>query len=259
MDRLVEIDIADGIATVAVANPPVNVLSDAVLHALGHAARGLAADPDVRCVVLTGAGERSFVAGADLEAFADALGDARAMAAHAALTADVFAAWAALPIPVVAAMRGHAMGGGLELALVCDLLVADPRARLGTPEVTLGLIPGAGGTQRLGRRVGPAAHRMILLGEPVDAATALRLGLVDVVAAPGAALHEARALAARLAALPAQALRAAKAALRAADTLPLADGLVAERALFLDVAATADAREGATAFIAKRPPEFIHA
>jgi enoyl-CoA hydratase/carnithine racemase len=157
-------------------------------------------------------------------------------------------------------VAGHAVGGGLEVALVCDFIVADPRARLGAPEVGLGLIPGAGGTQRLPRRLGlGAARRLLLTGELVKAPEARALGLVDVVAGEGQALAAAQALAARLAALPAAAVRAAKDALRAAAAQPLEDGLAAERALFLGVAATADAREGAAAFLAKRPPRFSHA
>lgn len=260
MHAHVETDIRDAVATVTVVNPPVNALSDPVLQALGDAARALGHDPAVRAVVLAGAGERSFVAGADLRAFTHALGDAAAMGQHVALTGRVFGAWEAMPVPVVAAIGGHAMGGGLELALVCDLLIADPRARLGTPEVTLGLIPGAGATQRLPRRVGVStATRVLLLGEILDAEAALRAGLVDAVSAPGAALPEAQALAARLAALPARAVGAAKAAIRAAAAMPLGDGLRLECDLFLGVAATADAQEGASAFLAKRAPEFIHA
>jgi enoyl-CoA hydratase/carnithine racemase len=250
----------DGVATVTVDNPPVNALSDAVLAQLRDAAAALGADPGVRAVVLAGAGERTFIAGADLASLAHALGDAAAMHAHVELTAAVFAAWEALEVPVVAAIGGHAMGGGLELALVCDLLVVDPRAKLGTPEIGLGLIPGAGATQRLPRRVGQAqATRMVLLGRAMTAQAALEAGLVDAISEPGASLAEAQALAARLAALPARAVRAAKAALRAAARQPLDDGLRTERDLFLGVAATADAREGANAFLEKRVPEFAHA
>jgi enoyl-CoA hydratase len=260
MSALVEIEEQDGVATVTVVNPPVNALSDELLEALEEAAGRLAGDDAARAVVLTGAGKRSFVAGADLRGFADALGDDVAMREHVALTARVFRAWEELPMPVIAAIAGHAMGGGLELALVCDLLVVDPRARLGTPEVTLGLMPGAGGTQRLPRRVGAAvATRMLLLGEPLGAEDALRAGLVDVVAAPGAAQAEAQALAVRLAALPARAIVAAKAAIAASVTLPLSEGLLVERDLFLGVAATADAREGTRAFLARRAPTFVHA
>jgi enoyl-CoA hydratase/carnithine racemase len=259
MSGTVHVSADGGVAIVTVDNPPVNALADGVLEALGAAAGSLAADDDVRAVVLTGAGSRSFLAGADLEELERSLGDEAAMEGHVELTGRVFGALQRLEVPVVAAVGGHAVGGGLEVALICDLIVAEPRAKLGLPEVTLGLIPGAGGTQRLPRRVGAsAATRMLLTGELVDAAAARELGLVDVLAAEGEALAEAVALARRFATLPARALRAAKAALRAAATQPLSDGLLAERRLFLGVAASADAREGAAAFVARRRPEFTH-
>lgn len=254
-----QIEIEGAVATVRVDNPPVNALADAVIDALGEAAARLAAEEGVRAVVLTGEGERTFLAGADLNEFEASLGDAEAMAAHAGLTREVFGAWAALPVPVVAAVSGHATGGGLEMALLCDLIVADPRARLGLPEITLGLIPGAGGTQRLPRRVGRGlATRMLLTGALLDAGEALAAGLVDQVSEPGEALSAAHELAARLARASGPAIRAGKAALRAATTEPLDRGLERERDLFLAVAAGADAREGVTAFMAKRRPEFRH-
>jgi enoyl-CoA hydratase/carnithine racemase len=256
----VRIAVADGVATVTVDNPPVTALADPVLEALGAVAEAIGADDAVRAVVLTGAGERSFLAGADLAAFERMLGDPDAMRAHVELTGRIFGAWAVLPQAVIAAVRGHAAGGGLELALTCDFIVADPGARLGLPEVGLGLIPGAGGTQRLPRRVGLGiARRMLLTGALLRAADAHEAGLVDVVAAERGALDEAHGLAARLAALPAAAVRAAKQALRAAESQPLDDGLAAERQLFLAVAGSADAREGASAFLHKRQPQFIHA
>lgn len=260
MSTPVNVTVDDAVATVTVDNPPVNALADPTLEALGEAAERLRDDAAVRAVVLTGAGERSFLAGADLAEFEHMLGDAAAMEAHVALTGRVFGAWAELPQPVIAAVRGHAVGGGLEVALVCDLIVADPRARLGVPEVGLGLIPGAGGTQRLPARVGlGVARRMLLTGELLRAPEARDIGLVDVLAEEGAALDEALALARRLAALPARAVQAAKQALRVAATQPPADALAAERQLFLGVAASADAREGAAAFLAKRTPQFTHA
>ncbi len=253
----VEIEIEDAIATVRVDNPPVNALGDAVIEALGEAAAQIVGSDTVRAVILTGAGERTFLAGADLNEFAGALGDTETMAAHAGLTRDVFGAWSALPVPIVVAVSGHATGGGLEMALLCDLIVVDPRARLGLPEITLGLIPGAGGTQRLPRRVGRGlATRMLLLGTLLTAEEALAVGLVDQVAEPGQALAEAGVLAPRLARASAPAVRAAKAALRAAATEPLDQGLAQERDLFLGVAAGADAREGVTAFMEKRRPDF---
>jgi len=259
MDAPVDIATEAGIATVTVANPPVNALGDPVLEALLDAAERLSADREVRVIVLTGAGERSFIAGADLGAFVHALGDPEQMAAHVQLTSRTFGAWAAIPVPVLAAIGGHAMGGGLELALRCDVLVVDPRAKLGLPEVTLGLMPGAGGTQLLPRRVGvSAATRMILLGEVLDAERALAAGLIDVIAELGQALSETAEIAARIAALPGRAVASAKAALRAASRQSLEAGLLTERRLFLELAGTADALEGASAFMSKREPSFIH-
>lgn len=259
MSEAVDIEIVDGVATVTVSNPPVNALSDAVLEELGVAAERLESRQGVRAVVLTAAGERTFIAGADLEEFAAALGDAGAMEAHVALTGRVFGAWAALSPPIVAAVDGHATGGGLELALLCDLIVADGRARLGVPEVTLGLIPGAGATQRLPRRVSRSrATRMLLLGELLTAPEALDAGLVDYVAGAGEALTTAQDLAARLAALPARAVTAAKTALRDSGPATFSEGLMLERRLFLAVAASGDAREGVTSFLTKRAPSFSH-
>jgi enoyl-CoA hydratase/carnithine racemase len=151
------------------------------------------------------------------------------------------------------------MGGGLEFALVCDLIVADPRAKFGLPEVTLGLMPGAGGTQRLGRRVGLGwARRMTLTGKPIDVETAARIGLVDEVAEAGAVRETADGLATRLAGLPGFAVRSIKKALALPYEVPLAEGLDRERELFLEVTASADAREGAEAFLERREPGFEH-
>jgi enoyl-CoA hydratase/carnithine racemase len=255
----VSVEVAGAVATVTVDNPPVNALDDATLEALGAAAREIAGRDDVRAVVLTGAGDKAFLAGADLRSLRHALGQPGGLDEHVALTRPVFEAWRGLELPVIAAVAANAVGGGLEFAMVCDLIVADPRARFGVPEVTLGLIPGGGGTQRLPRRVGwTAAMKLLLLGRLVTAQRAHELGLVNVVAAEGAARDEAAALAERLAALPALAVRAAKRAARDALEAGLDDGLDAERALFLEVAASADAREGAEAFLGKRAPAFHH-
>jgi enoyl-CoA hydratase/carnithine racemase len=246
------------VATVIVENPPVNSLDDPTLEGLGEAAGKLAGDAEVRAIVLTGAGEKAFLAGADLRSLQHALGTPE-MDAHVALTRPVFDAWRALEQPVVAAVQASAVGGGFEFMLVCDLIVADPRARFGLPEVTLGLMPGGGGTQRLPRRVGwTAAAELLLLGRLVKAERARELGVVNVVAAEGGALGEAQELAGRLAALPAVAVQSAKRALRQALEPGLDEGLDAERDLFLAVAASEDASEGAAAFLDKREPSFRH-
>ena len=244
------------VAVVTVDNPPVNALADRVIEALDEAAVGLAADEGVRAVVLTGAGEKAFLAGADLDEFAERLAHGGGIEAHAAATRRVLGRWEALPQPVVAAVQAHAMGGGLEVALVCDFVVADPGARFGAPEIRLGLMPGAGATQRLPRRIGVAAAKaMIMLGSTIEAEEAQRLGLVHSVSPAGEALLAARALADDLARLPAVAVRAVKRALAEA----LDESLDLERELFVEVFASADAREGVAAFRERRPPSFRHA
>jgi enoyl-CoA hydratase/carnithine racemase len=255
---LIRVDVENGVAVVVVDNPPVNSLSNAVLDALAATAERLAGEPQARVVILTGAGDKAFVAGADLDEFSAALGDTDWIEDHTSRSRRALTAWERLPQPVVGAVQASAVGGGLELALVCDLIVADAQARFGLPEVRLGLIPGAGGTQRLPRRIGlgPATEWM-LLGGTVDAQEAQRLGLVNRVAAAGEALAEARALAERLAALPQGSLRAIKAALEQV-TQAAPEGLDRERALFMDVFGSDDAREGVAAFREKRKPQFGH-
>jgi enoyl-CoA hydratase/carnithine racemase len=259
MSELVALERLGAVAIATVDNPPVNAMTDETLEALGDVAAAIAGDEDVRAAVLAGAGERVFLAGADLRELASTFGDRAAIERHVGLTARVLGQWSALAVPTIAAVRGNALGGGLETALACDFVYAGARAKFGLPEVGLGLIPGAGGTQRLPRRVGTApALRMILAAEIVDAARALEIGLVDYVAAEDDPVAAATVLAETLAARPAVAVRAAKAVVRRAAEEPLAAGLVAERALFVEVTASADAAEGARAFLEKRSPEFRH-
>jgi enoyl-CoA hydratase/carnithine racemase len=245
---------------VTIDNPPANVLDDATLLALRAVAQEIAAADGIRAVVLTGAGDRVYVAGADLRHFQLIMGDADAMGYHASLTRSAFDALAQLPQPLIAAAVGAAVGGGCELLLLCDLIVADPGARFGLPEVTLGLIPGAGGTQRLPRRVSPSlALELLLTGDIIDAARAREIGLVNVISAPGNAREEASALAARLAQLPAQAVRAAKQAARTSLDEGLERGLDVERELFLGLAGSPGAKEGVEAFLQRRRPHQAHA
>jgi enoyl-CoA hydratase len=267
MSEQVKVEIDGAVATVTVDNPPVNAMSDAVLEGLRAAAEAISADRAVRSVVLTGAGERAFIAGADLGEIAEHLGRPEGMRAHVEATAPMFEAWAQMPQPLVAAVQAHAVGGGLELALLCDLIVVAPNVKLGLPEVTLGLIPGAGGTQRLPRRVSSGtAAEMLLLGRLLDAEEALEAGLVNEVADESRCLERATALAARLSALPALAVQAAKRAMRGAMTdgagigarEVAGCGLALERQLFLSVAASSDALEGARAFLERRAPKFEH-
>lgn len=235
-----------GIARLVVDNPPLNLLSLGVRAELAEQARRLADDDACRVVVVTGAGERAFSAGSDVREFpADADGGReRAENEHA-----WFDALAGLPQPTVAALHGHVLGGGLELALTCDLRIAGANARLGFPEVGLGLVPCGGGAARLPHLVGePYAYRLLLTGERIDAEQALRYGLVDAVAPAGRAEHDALDLAARIAAAPGAATRAIKAAVRASVTGGVQAGLDAETRLGGPLFATEHARRAVRAF-----------
>lgn len=244
-----------GVAILTVDRPAKrNALNAAVRRELIEALDQLRGDDAVRVVVLTGAGDQAFVAGADVGEFAERSVEEQQMAMSGR---RVFEELAAFPLPTIAMIHGFALGGGCELALACDLRFAAATARLGQPEINLGLIPGGGGTQRLLRLVGPGqAMRLVVTGEIIDAAEALRIGLVERVF-PAAELREgALEIARTVADRSPVALRAAKAAVRAAAELPLEQGLARETELFLDCFGSADGREGVAAFLAKRPPRF---
>ena len=249
MSEPVRVEREGRVAVVTVDSPPVNAIGDAVLDGLAAAAAELGADHGVRAVVLTGAGEKAFMAGADLDELRGLLDGTVSREEYTARVRAVLTAWERLPQPTIAAVQAPAVGGGLEVALVCDLIVADPAARFGLPEVRLGLIPGAGGTQRLPQRIPVArAKELLLLGSTIGAEDAQELGLVNRVSDPGAALEAALELAGRIAALPALATRAVKQALGA--------GLDREGELFRELLGSADAREGVAAFLERREPRF---
>lgn len=254
MEELVHLEVADGVAVLTLDRPPMNAFDLHLGRALRARIREAGARDDVGALVLTG-GRTLFAAGADIKAMAgwgpeetrpsvDALGDA----------CDLLES---LPKISIAAVNGYALGGGLELALACDLRYVAEDAKLGQPEIRLGVIPGAGGTQRLVPLVGLARTRdLVYTGRQVDAAEARTIGLADRVTAPDEVLGAAVETAAGLAAGPRQALAAAKAAIRAALLTPGASGVAEERALFLRLFGTADQREGMAAFLQKRPPSF---
>jgi enoyl-CoA hydratase len=230
-----------------------NALDFEVLRALASALESLDADPSVRCVVLTGAGERAFAAGADIKELAEqspiTLSSSRA-----------FESWDRIDrvgLPIVAAVRGYALGGGCELAMACDLIVAGEDAVFGQPEIRLGVIPGAGGTQRLTRAVGKArAMEMILTGRRMPAREAEAAGLVTTVVPAEATLGAALDLAGRISDQPPLAVRAAKQAILRAFELPLSAGLAHERQTFFSLFATDDQTEGMAAFAEKREPRW---
>jgi enoyl-CoA hydratase/carnithine racemase len=245
-----------GVAEVRLSRPTaMNALSTTMLVALADACATVAADREIRAVVLTAAGERAFCVGADLKERA-AMSDAQLLAQRPAFRA-AFGALLGLPQPVIAAVHGFALGGGCELALSCDVIVADDTAVFGLPETTVGLVPGCGGTQLLARRIGPGrAADLVLTGRKVSAAEAERIGLADRRVAAGAAADSALGLARQIAANSPVAVRAAKQALRLGAGLGLAAALEVEDAAWRTAAMSDDRREGIAAFVAKRPPAW---
>ncbi|MFI0421608.1 enoyl-CoA hydratase/isomerase family protein [Spongiactinospora sp. 9N601] len=242
-------------AEIILDNPPMNVVTTELTARLHEVLKTVAADGDTRAVIVHGAGGRAFCAGSDIAEFESLHG--RAAEGKVLLEKLVYRRLAGLAVPTVAAIEGHALGGGLELALCCDFRVATRRSKLGMPELKLGVTPGSGGTQRLPRIVGPArAKEMILLGEPMDAETALSAGLLTRVVEPGEALNAARALAATLAERGPVAMRIAKRLIDAATETPLDEGLALETDGSEAVFATDDVLEGARAFLEKRAPRF---
>ncbi len=250
MAEFVTLETTDGIGTIRLNRPPVNALNDQVTEELADAARAAAAD-EVRAVIIYG-GEKVFAGGADITVMAEA-GYAEMAARGARLQASVNLL-AALGKPVVAAITGYALGGGMEVALAADFRIAGERARLGQPEILLGIIPGAGGTQRLPRLIGPAkAKDLIFSGRMVGAAEALELGLVDQVVPDDAVYQAAVDMVTRYAAGPALALRAAKQAIDAGLGVDLATGLELERVQFAALFGTEDQRAGMRSFLENGP------
>jgi enoyl-CoA hydratase/carnithine racemase len=229
-----------------------NALSAEMREEIATSLERLDADPEVRCIVIAGA-EEFFAAGADIKAMAerpvDAAPDPKGMEFWTRLTS--------IGTPTIAAVSGYAFGGGCELALACDMIVCDEKTRFGQPEITLGIIPGGGGTQRLARAVGKQrAMEYVLTGRRWDAKTAERWGLVNKVVGKGAWLTEAIELARIVAERPPLALRLAKRAVLEAQETNLAEGLRAERGLFDEAMASEDRVEGMNAFLEKREPRF---
>jgi enoyl-CoA hydratase/carnithine racemase len=229
-----------------------NALSPEMREEIATSLERLDADPDVRCIVIAGADD-FFAAGADIRTMAerpvDAAPDPKGMEFWIRLTS--------IGTPTIAAVSGYAFGGGCELALACDMIVCDEKARFGQPEITLGIIPGGGGSQRLARAVGKQrAMEYVLTGRRWDAKTAARWGLVNKVVGQGLWLTEAIELARVVAERPPLALRLAKKAVLEAEETNLAEGLRAERSLFEEAMATEDRVEGMNAFLEKREPRF---
>jgi enoyl-CoA hydratase/carnithine racemase len=253
VSEVVETSLDGGVALLRLNRPEVrNALSPEVMDRLASELERMDPDPEVRCVVIAGS-EEVFAAGADIKAmsersFAEAL-------YHPA--AEFWKRLAKVKTPMVAAVSGYALGGGCELALSCDMIVASETARFGQPEITLGIIPGGGGTQRLARVLGKQrAMELVLTGRLFDAEMALEMGLVNKVAKKKQWLEEAMALARTVAERPPIAARLAKQAVLAADETALSAGLESERRLYELSMATEDRVEGMRAFLEKREPKF---
>lgn len=253
--KLVELEIRERLAILTINNPPVNPLTKDVLAELEKTVDELSTNDDVWALIITGAGEKAFVAGADIRQFPLLKQeDGRKMAQWGQ---QIFDKIAALKMPVIAAINGFALGGGCELAMACDIRVASENAKLGQPEVNLGVMPGYGGTQRLPRLVGLGkAKELIFSGETIDATEAYRIGLVDRLVPKGAALEEAIKLAQVILTRAPIAVRLSKEAIDKGWELPLSEGQQLEAELFGRTMDTEDKNEGATAFLEKRTATF---
>jgi enoyl-CoA hydratase len=230
-----------------------NALSFALLDQLAIALETLDGDPACRAIVITGSGDRAFAAGADIR-------ELESQTSATLTESGAFGAWdriGAIGLPLIAAVRGFALGGGCELAMACDMILAAEDASFGQPEIRLGVMPGAGGTQRLTRAIGKArAMEMILTGKTMTAQEADAHGLITRIVPAPATVDAALELAARIAAMPSLAVRAAKAAILDAEERNLTDGLARERAAFFGLFDTDDQAEGMAAFTQKRPPAW---
>ncbi|MBN1197149.1 MAG: enoyl-CoA hydratase/isomerase family protein [Candidatus Aminicenantes bacterium] len=247
---------AGAVTSVTINRPRVmNALNNNVLADLGGFFESHQSNESTRCVLLTGAGEKAFVAGADIRELAAMDRDAGTV--HATKAQRLMQEIQDFPVPVIAVINGFALGGGCELALACDIRLAATTARLGQPEINLGLIPGFGGTQRLARLVGRGkAMRLILTGAMIPAEEAMRIGLVDRVYPPEELMPAAIALANEIASKSRQALTMAKTAIHRGLDETLADGCRIEAECFGRACATTDKAEGIAAFLEKRKPRF---
>ena len=256
MSDVLKLERLEGRVALLTFNRPdkMNALNGEVRRALVGALEELHYDDDDRVVVLTGAGEKAFIAGADIAEFKDA----GAVEQYRSMQeGNIYSALEAFPKPLIAMINGYCLGGGCELAMACDIRVASTKARLGQPEINLGIIPGGGGTLRLPRLVGEGhAMRLILTGEMISAEEAARIGLVEKTFEPDALREETLAMARTIASRSPIALQAAKESILVARRMPLDEGLKFERAWFGLLFSTEDKDEGVDAFLNKREPEF---
>lgn len=260
MTELVHLEKTEGVAIVTIDNPPMNVLSRQVTQELGEVFAAIAEDAEVIAAILTGAGSRAFMAGADIKEFPQSLGlEKEEFKRNNGKSHEILNFIADIPKPTIAVLNGLAFGGGCELALTCDIRIAEEHVKVGLPEIKLGLFPGGGGTQRLPRLVGPSkAKELMFLGEPLSADEALKIGLVNQVVQSGKGMDTALSMAKKMAGYSLPALSRIKEAVNKGIDTSFEEGLEIEAELFAQVFATEDVREGVQAFIEKRQPAFKH-
>jgi enoyl-CoA hydratase/carnithine racemase len=259
--QYIRTEVAERIGLLTIDHPPVNSFNNQVLHELGEALEELLSDDDAKAIIITGGGTNAFVAGADIPEIKALLDqpedDYAASRAFIERGQGLFRKVEAAHKPIIAAINGYCLGGGLELAMSCHMRICSDRARLGQPEINLGIIPGWGGTQRLARLAGRGkAIELILTGDMITAQEAYRLGLVNKVVPGGAVLKEARGLARKIVTKSKVPLAAALHAIDQGLGIPIDDGLAVEAEQFVSLADTDDIREGVSAFIEKRRPQF---
>jgi enoyl-CoA hydratase len=251
--------IEDGVAVVTLNNPPLNLVTLEMTRRLNDTVKRLADDAAVRVLVLTGTGEKAFCAGSDIKEFPEMMAAGAVVPKKLALENEAWSRVDDFPKPTIAAVSGLAFGGGLELAVCCDLIVAEEGARVALPEIKLGVFPGSGGTIRVTRRIGEGrAKEMMFFGEPLPVETALAWGLVNRVVPKGEALAAAIEMAKRLAAQPSVALQMCKRAVDLAFDTAEDKAVAASLEMSDTVFATQDCAEGVRAFFAKEKPRFRH-
>jgi len=255
----VQCSVADGVALVTLNNPPLNLVTLEMTRQLNDLVSRLATDAAVRVMVLKGAGSKAFCAGSDIKEFPRMMALGAVVPQKLALENETYSRVDEFPKPTIAALNGLAFGGGLELAVCCDLIVAEQGGRVALPEINLGIFPGSGGPVRVTRRIGEGrAKEMMYFGEPVPVETALAWGLVNRVVPAGGARAAALAMARTLAAKPARGLAACKQAIDMAFDMPEEEAVKASLRLSEAAFTSADCREGVRAFFAKEPPRFTH-
>ena len=255
MSDLIQVTRDERLAIVTVTRPPVNALNQEVIDALEAAIEELAKDEMIGALIVTGAGEKAFVAGADITEFPNLNSANGEKLSRRGQT--VFQKIADFPAPVIAAVNGFALGGGMELALACDIRVVAENAKVGLPEVTLGIFPGYAGTQRLPRIIAAGkAKELIFTGVMIDAAEAFRIGIADHLTPPGESVNRAREIAEKILRAGPIAVRLAKQAVNKGLDQTLEEGQRTEAALFAQLCDTEDQKEGANAFLEKRFPKF---